>query len=75
MAKQSSKETRKRARELSREIGAYHLDMDIDDVFNAQKSIFTKATGFDIKFKAHGGSVAENVALQNIREFDVYLST
>ncbi|KAL9098268.1 MAG: hypothetical protein Q9163_006046 [Psora crenata] len=67
MAKQSSKETRRRAKELSDAIGSYHTDLDIDDVFNAQKNIFTKATGVEPKFKVHGGSMAENLALQNIQ--------
>lgn len=67
MATQSSKETRSRAKELSKAIGSYHTDLDIDDVYNAQKNIFTKATGFEPKFKVHGGSIAENLALQNIQ--------
>ena len=67
MATQSSKETRSRAKELSNEIGSYHTDLDIDDIYNAQKNIFTKATGFEPKFKVHGGSRAENLALQNIQ--------
>ena len=67
MATQSSKETRSRAKELSKAIGSYHTDLDIDDVFNAQKNIFTKATGFEAKFKVHGGSITENLALQNIQ--------
>ena len=67
MAAQSSKETRRRAKELSQAIGSYHTNLDIDDVFNAQKNIFTKATGIEPKFKVHGGSMAENLALQNIQ--------
>ncbi len=56
MAKQSSKETRSRAEELSKAIGSYHVDLDIDDIFDAQRDTFTKATGFEPKFKAHGGT-------------------
>ena len=67
MATQSSKETRSRAKELSKAIGSYHTDLDIDDVFNAQKNIFTKSTSFEPRFKVHGGSMAENLALQNIQ--------
>jgi NAD+ synthase (glutamine-hydrolysing) len=33
MRTQSSKETRSRAKELSQAIGSFHVDMDIDDVF------------------------------------------
>lgn len=64
MASQSSKETRGRAKELSKSIGSYHTDLDIDDIFNAQKNTFTKATGFEPKFKVYGGTQAENLALQ-----------
>ncbi|KAK0515479.1 hypothetical protein JMJ35_001513 [Cladonia borealis] len=67
MASQSSKETRSRAKELSKAIGSYHTDLNIDDVFNAQKNIFTKSTRFEPRFKVHGGSIAENLALQNIQ--------
>lgn len=66
MASQSSKETRSRAKELSKSIGSYHTDLDIDDIFNAQKNTFTKATGFEPKFKVYGGTQAENLALQVI---------
>ena len=37
MSKQSSKETRNRAKQLSKAIGAFHLSMDIDEVYNAQR--------------------------------------
>ncbi|KAL9040150.1 MAG: hypothetical protein Q9214_004599, partial [Letrouitia sp. 1 TL-2023] len=67
MAAQSSKETRSRAKELAKAIGSYHTDLNIDEVFKAQKNIFTIATGFEPKFKVHGGSMAENLALQNIQ--------
>ena len=67
MAKQSSKETRSRAKELSKAIGSYHVDLDIDDIFNAHRNTFTKATGFEPKFKVYGGTQAENLALQNIQ--------
>ena len=67
MATQSSKETRSRAKELSKAIGSYHVDLDIDDIFNAQRNTFTKATGFEPKFKVYGGTQAENLALQNLQ--------
>ena len=67
MATQSSPETRSRAKRLSKAIGSYHIDLDIDDIFNAQKATFTKATGFSPKFKVYGGSMAENLALQNLQ--------
>ncbi|KAF2262727.1 glutamine-dependent NAD(+) synthetase with GAT domain-containing protein [Lojkania enalia] len=67
MAKQSSKETRSRAERLAKDIGAYHTDMNIDDVFHAESNLLTQATGFSPKFKVHGGTPAENLALQNIQ--------
>lgn len=67
MSKQSSKETRDRARHLAERIGSYHTDVDIDDMFNATKNILTKATGFEPKFKVHGGTPTQNLALQNIQ--------
>ncbi|KAJ3526313.1 hypothetical protein NM208_g11250 [Fusarium decemcellulare] len=67
MAKQSSKETRQRAKDLAERIGAHHTDMNIDDTFNATKNLLTQSTGFEPNFKVHGGSVTENLALQNIQ--------
>ncbi|KAH8131511.1 hypothetical protein ACSS6W_001723 [Trichoderma asperelloides] len=67
MAAQSSKETRQRAKDLASRIGSYHIDMNIDDTFHATKNLLTQGTGFEPKFKVHGGSVAENLALQNIQ--------
>lgn len=67
MANQSSKETRQRAKDLADRIGSYHSDMNIDDTFHATKNLLTQGTGFEPKFKVHGGSVMENLALQNIQ--------
>ncbi|KZZ88906.1 Glutamine-dependent NAD(+) synthetase [Ascosphaera apis ARSEF 7405] len=67
MSQQSSKETRQRARDLAAAIGAHHINLDIDDVYNAQKGLVKQALGFEPKFKVEGGSWAENLALQNIQ--------
>ncbi|KAK9793983.1 putative Glutamine-dependent NAD(+) synthetase [Seiridium cardinale] len=78
MAHQSSKETRQRAKDLAARIGSYHTDMNIDDTFHATKNLLTQGTGFEPKFRVHGGSNTENlllwdelliitVALQNIQ--------
>ncbi|KAF1911445.1 putative glutamine-dependent NAD(+) synthetase [Ampelomyces quisqualis] len=67
MATQSSSETRSRAEKLACAIGSYHQDLNIDDVFTAQKSLLTNATGFEPKFKVHGGTDTSNLALQNIQ--------
>jgi len=63
----SSEETRTRARRLAVEIGASHLDVKVDTVVSAITSLFSLITGRTPKFKAHGGSHAENAALQNIQ--------
>jgi hypothetical protein len=52
MKTQSSSETRKRARDLSEAIGSYHLEADIDRMFNACKDISTESTGFEPNFAA-----------------------
>lgn len=51
MEAQSSKETRQRAKDLSARIGAYHQDVNIDNMFHSAKDILTQATGFTPKFK------------------------
>ena len=63
----SSKETRDRAKRLAADIGAYHTDFNFDTVVNAMMTLFTVVTNFQPKFKVHGGSWAENQALQNIQ--------
>jgi NAD+ synthase (glutamine-hydrolysing) len=63
----SSKDTRKRAKDLAKEIGAYHTDLNIDTVVSALTSMFTAITSFTPRFKVHGGSPTENLALQNIQ--------
>ncbi|KAK8054483.1 glutamine dependent NAD synthetase [Apiospora phragmitis] len=64
MATMSSAETRKRAKDLAEAIGSYHIDLNIDDVYNAQKALIVNTTGFDPQFKVHGGSYQENITLQ-----------
>lgn len=63
----SSKETRDRAKVLAAEIGAYHTDFNFDTVITAMMNVFTIVTNFQPKFKVHGGTRAENQALQNIQ--------
>jgi NAD+ synthase (glutamine-hydrolysing) len=66
-SKNSSNDTRKRAENLSRQIGSYHLELSIDTVFDAILSVFSLVTGKLPKFKVFGGTYAENLALQNIQ--------
>lgn len=63
----SSSETRARAKDLARDIGAYHTDLNIDTVVDALTKLFTTITSFTPRFKLHGGTAAENLALQNIQ--------
>lgn len=63
----SSTETRELARSLADDIGSYHSNIDIDLVTSAILKTFTTLTGKTPQFKAHGGTVTENLALQNIQ--------
>lgn len=63
----SSADTRRRAKELSEAIGAYHIDMDMDSVVTSLRELFTSITGFTARFRSEGGSPPENLALQNIQ--------
>lgn len=67
MEAQSSKETRQRAKDLAARIGAYHKDTNIDGMFQSAKDVLTESTGFTPKFRVHGGSNTQNLALQNIQ--------
>ncbi|KFY88121.1 hypothetical protein V498_06902, partial [Pseudogymnoascus sp. VKM F-4517 (FW-2822)] len=67
MAENSSKDTRSRAKALAKDIGAYHLDLNIDTVYYAVTTLFTTVTSYTPKFKMFGGTPASNLALQNIQ--------
>ena len=41
MKQQSSTETRQRAKDLAEATGSYHVNLDIDDAYNAQKNLVT----------------------------------
>ncbi|CAO0790766.1 unnamed protein product [Mucor circinelloides] len=63
----SSNETRKRAKDLAEVIGSYHTDINMDTVVKSIHGLFTLVTGKSPKYKVHGGSDTENLALQNIQ--------
>lgn len=65
--KNSSRATRRRAKKLAEQIGAYHLDINIDRVVTSLTKLFEKVTGKTPQFKVNGGTNAENLALQNIQ--------
>ncbi|KAF4980605.1 hypothetical protein FZEAL_3418 [Fusarium zealandicum] len=67
----SGTETRSRAEKLStgiaQFIGAYHSDVNISDTVAAHEQVIEQALSFQPKFGVEGGSVAENLAKQNIQ--------
>ncbi|XP_064397705.1 glutamine-dependent NAD(+) synthetase-like isoform X2 [Halichondria panicea] len=63
----SSLETRQRAEALAGQIGSHHLYIDIDTAVDANLAIFSQVSGRMPKFKVHGGSSTENLALQNVQ--------
>lgn len=63
----SSEETRRRAGKIAGQIGAYHLNVNIDAVVAALVTTFVQLIHKQPRFKVHGGSEAENAALQNIQ--------
>lgn len=63
----SSKDTRSRAYDLSKEIGSYHVNLNMDGVVSSIITLFEITTGKRPIFKIFGGSQTENLALQNIQ--------
>jgi len=48
---------------------SYHVDLNMDSIVTAIRGLFTLVTGMQPQFRAHGGSGAENLALQNIQVY------
>ncbi|CAK9043576.1 Glutamine-dependent NAD(+) synthetase (NAD(+) synthase [glutamine-hydrolyzing]) [Durusdinium trenchii] len=63
----SSQGTQDFAKQLADTIGNYHLYVNIDPVVTAIFNLFVAVTGKTPRFRVHGGSYAENLALQNIQ--------
>lgn len=63
----SSAATRSRAGRLAEAIGSYHYSFDIDSVVSRVLTLFAAVTGRMPHFRVHGGTPAENLALQNIQ--------
>lgn len=63
----SSEETRSRAEQLAKEIGSTHLEICIDDIVQAFEKLAATTFKKMPKYKVHGGSATENLALQNIQ--------
>ena len=63
----SSAVTHSRAKRLGDAIGSYHLSIKIDLMVKAVLQVFQITTGHMPRFAARGGSMAEDLALQNIQ--------
>lgn len=63
----SSNDTRNRAAQLANQIGCYHLSINIDIAVAAVLKIFSTAVNMMPRFRVHGGSLRENLALQNVQ--------
>lgn len=63
----SSEETCSCAKELAAQIGSYHLVLNIEPAVAAILSIFTAIFPMVPKYRVHGGSPRENLALQNLQ--------
>eukprot|EP00920_Eleutheroschizon_duboscqi_P000806 GHVT01002075.1.p1 GENE.GHVT01002075.1~~GHVT01002075.1.p1 ORF type:complete len:450 (-),score=9.67 GHVT01002075.1:217-1566(-) len=63
----SSVSTRNFSAILADQLGAYHVDAKIDTITQALLSVFKTVTGQIPMFALHGGTHAEDVALQNIQ--------
>jgi len=46
---------------------SYHTDLNMDNIVTALRTLFQVVTGSRPRFRVHGGSDAENLALQNIQ--------
>ena len=65
--KNSSENTTLRAKRLGEAIGSYHLTVPIDLMVDAVIKVFTITTQRTPQFQLHGGTMQEDLALQNIQ--------
>jgi len=63
----SSEVTKSRAKRLGDAIGSYHLSIKIDLMVSAVLQVFQLATGHMPRFLSRGGTMSEDLALQNIQ--------
>uniref|UniRef100_A0A3Q1AQ21 Glutamine-dependent NAD(+) synthetase n=1 Tax=Amphiprion ocellaris TaxID=80972 RepID=A0A3Q1AQ21_AMPOC len=63
----SSEDTCSRARDLARQIGSTHMNINIDMAVKGILGIFSVVTGRWPQFRVNGGSLRENLALQNVQ--------
>lgn len=65
--KNSSAATKKRAATLASEIGCYHLNMGMNMMVDAVVKTFSLLTGKTPQYLSRGGTLQEDLALQNIQ--------
>ena len=65
--KNSSEFTKSCATKLAKAIGSTHTNIVIDTVVEALIRVFETATNFIPKFRVHGGTRTENLAMQNLQ--------
>jgi len=65
--KNSSRETKERAKALANEVNTIHYEIKIDELFDATLSVFSQISAQTPKFEANKGSYIEDLALQNIQ--------
>ena len=63
----SSSQTKFNSEELAKEINSFHLDIDINDIVKSFYDTFTRAFKQNPKFLSEGGTINEDLALQNIQ--------
>ncbi|GKY95173.1 hypothetical protein MPSEU_000480700 [Mayamaea pseudoterrestris] len=63
----SSTKTTDRAKRLGDTIGSYHLSIPIGLMVEAVLKVFTLTTGMSPRFSSHGGTMTEDLAMQNIQ--------
>ena len=63
----SSEATLSRAKRLGEAIGSYHLSIKIDLIVEAILKVFQLTTGKKPQFSSRGGTISEDLALQNIQ--------
>jgi NAD+ synthase (glutamine-hydrolysing) len=63
----SSEATTSRAKRLGAAIGSYHLTVPIDLMVDAVLKVFTLTTNLTPQFESRGGTMTEDLALQNIQ--------
>jgi len=51
MESNSSSETRQRAQDLAKDIGAYHISLNIDTVYHSVVTLFSTVTKYTPKYK------------------------